>query len=324
MLTLAGRVVDDETSRPILRYRAIPGYQPPGPVTMAYPKTTVQKLLEPLSKPRPPHETLPFLMSSRAEQITNGNFSFQYRQLTSKPVVRIQADGYQPFTSDPTVMENTNLILRLTKGRGPSGVVLLPNGNPAENATVIFAAAQEQYHLNETNGLISYENKDAVKTTARDGQFDFPARHRGQTIFVAHPAGWAEVPLEKDFDHLKIHLQPWAVITGILVHSNGTPAAGTNLQLNATIDWRNSSPIINLENHAITDAHGVFKFIGVPPRHIEINRTFPFGPMAGSYSYKLQTSLDVEPGITNDLGKIILDTPPEPSTLEKWKKKLGL
>jgi len=44
----------------------------------------------------------------------------------------------------------------------------------------------------------------------------------------------------------------------------------------------------------------------------------------GSWTYKLQTWLVAQPGITNDLGKVTYDEPPPLPALEQLKQRFGL
>src|SRR5205814_6902359 len=122
-------------------------------------------------------------------------------------------------------------------------------------------------------------------------------------------------------DSLKIHLQPWAVVKGILIKTNGVPVANETLALTRFDEWHHGGALVNLQERVST-AQGRFIFSNAPPGRLEVQRLVPRGK--NSYSYQQQTWFFAESGITNDLGKIIYDTPPPPPMIDKIKQKLGL
>jgi hypothetical protein len=212
----------------------------------------------------------------------------------------------------------------LKKGYGPSGIVLLPDGQPASDAKLIYAAGREQFILtNRTLETYYGSNKlDYVTNAGPDGKFAFNQRAGGIRLFAVHPAGWFDAPVDSGSQGLKVHLQPWTSVAGYLMNSNGTPA--TNVELQLTMfngeDW-NRDAIANMWESIYTDARGYFIFTNVPPRRLELQRLTPLG---GGKTYTLQTSFEARPGTTNDLGKITIDSPPAPSVTEQLKKKIGL
>jgi hypothetical protein len=86
--------------------------------------------------------------------------------------------------------------------------------------------------------------------------------------------------------------------------------------------WDSSHPLLHYNGKIKTDSKGFFLFTNVPPRRVEVQRIVSSG--RNSWSWVLQTWLDVEPGITNHLGKITYDTPPAKSVMEQLKEKLNL
>ena len=170
--------------------------------------------------------------------------------------------------------------------------------------------------------LSSYGEKEGNVTTAKDGRFAFDARDNPQRLFVAHPAGWAEEDVSRRGDNLTVRLERWAVLKGVLVNSNGTPAAGVNLGLTTHNDWQRGDPIINIQGQTKTDANGRFEFLDVPPGRIEVQRIVPMGS-GGGWTWVMQTWLFAKGG-TNDLGAVTFDRPPAPPALEAFKQKLGL
>lgn len=320
-IVLAGRVVDDKTGEPIPRARVIPGYHPPVSTMPRPAKPILNQVLEPFARKTVPWNERPFWWLARAEAVTNGNFLVEFIPLSSTPMLRAEAEGYQPCETPPIPTNTSSLVIRLKRGEGPSGIILLPNGQPAEGATIIYAASQEQFGLHG-RALSTYGQREGQQTTGKDGKFSFPLRAYGQTLFAASPAGWAEEAVERGGEGLKLRLKPWAALAGTLMYSNNTPAAGVELGLTAPCDWQHGEPHINIQGKTITDAQGRFQFTNVPPRRVQVERIIPMSP--GGWTYRMQTWLVAQPGITNDLGNVTYDEPPPLPVLEQLKQKLGL
>jgi hypothetical protein len=324
LIVLAGQVVDDKTGKPPAVCKVLPGYQPPKMGGPAPQKPLLQKMLEPFGRGKTvPYNERIYWEYAASQTVSNGTFSVDFLRLTSQPVFRVEAPGYEPFESQPTNAGNTNLVIRLKKGVGPNGVVLLPNGHPAYGATLAFGAGQEQFSMTGTS-LNNYGQTDNFTSTPADGTFSFAARLDGSVLFVAHPAGWATTAIKPgELDNLQLHLQPWATVTGTLVDSNGAPVAGMELMLTMFHDWQRGGALVNLEDRVTTDAQGRFKFSTVPPARLELQRLIKMGTGSG-FSCQLQTWLVAQPGINNDLGKVQLDHPPPVPRLERIKDRLGL
>ena len=320
-IMLAGLVVDDKTGQPIPQARIVPGYKPPGSSMPRAGKPVLNALLEPFSRKTVAWNERPFWRASAAEAASNGTFSVAFMPLSSTPMLRVEAEGYRPFESDPMPTNTSGLVIRLKRGEGPSGVVLLPDGKPAEGATILYAASQEQFGLTDRT-LSVYGGREGFQTTGKDGKFSFPIRAHGAALVVAHPSGWAEESVERGGEGLKLRLKPWAALAGILMYSNNTPAGGVTLGLTVPNDWQHGEPRLNIQGQAVTDAQGRFAFSNVPPRRVEVQRIIPMGQ--NGWTYQLQTWLVAQPGITNDLGKVTYDQPPPLPALEQLKQRLGL
>jgi hypothetical protein len=326
-IVLGGQVVDDKSGQLIPRFKLVPGYKPPSmPGMYAPPQSIMQKLIEPLKKKTVPWNEQPFWQYSRAEEMTNGSFLVDFLPLSSQPIFRVEADGYEPFESDPIPTNSRNLLIRLRRGRGPNGIVLLPDGEPAEGATVIFAVSHEQFGLS-SNVLTDFGPPDQhgvrLQQTAKDGKFSFAARAEGQTLYVSHPAGWAERAVATGGDDLAIRLQSWAAVKGRLVYSNGSPAAGVELHVAMPMDnFMQGDPFINMNGFCTTDSQGRFEFQTIPPRKLNIDRIVRSG--MGGWSGYPQTWFYADPGVTNDLEKVTYDRPPPPPLKDQIKQKLGL
>jgi len=319
-IVLAGQVLDDSTGKPVRAFKVVPGRKPPVTKMAAPPKPLLQQLTGAFRKPLTPWNELPWWDNVRSETFSNGVFSVDFIPLTSTPMFRIEADGYEPFISEPISTNSTNLVIRLSSGKGPSGIVLRPDGKPAVGAKIWYAVAREQSGLSGRQ-LNSYGEKAGMKTTDTNGYFAFMPRPDGRKNFIAHMSGWAVQDVKADSGNLKIQLGAWATVVGTLVSSNGTPMPGVTLHLSPTHDWNAGDPIINTQGSTVTDAKGNFVFVDATPGRLELNREIPMG---GGWSAQLQTWFMCQPAITNDLGKVTYDSPPPPPFAEKVKQALGL
>ena len=320
-IVLAGQVVDDRTGEPITLCKIIPGYKPPVATGPKPAKPVLKQILEPFTRKSIPWNERTFWKYSQTETVSNGNFSLSFVRLSSTPVLRVEAADYAPFETETFALSTNQIVIRLKRGTGPNGVVLLPDGKPAEGATILFGASQEQFGLTGKE-LADYGHKEAKRVTNKDGKFSFPARSQGLMLFVSHPAGWAEHSVTRGADDLKLRLQPWATVTGTLMLTNGVPAAGVVLGVTLPSDWQRGDPHINVNGQITTDAQGRFRFPAVPPRRVEIQRVIPAG--GNGWTWNLQTWLFVKPGVTNDLGQVEYDHPPPPPILDQIKQRIGL
>jgi hypothetical protein len=317
--------VDDETGAAIKNIRVISGRKPPVTTAAKPQQTVLQTLTQPFRKqPGTPWHELPFWYFQRAEPSSNGTFAVEFEQLTSTPMVRIEADGYLSQDSFPANY-STNMTVRLEKGRGPRGIVLQADGKPASGANVVLGAEREQFSLGKDGVLQAYGRKEWLVTTSADGKFSFKPRAGAKTIFIAHTSGWAEAPVEDFTRERSVELEPWAIMSGRLVRSNGVAVAGEKMALQMDHDWSTGIPFVNIQERPATDANGKFIFHRVPPGKLNLHRLVPIGgPGSSGASYQLQTPVYSKPGASNDLGNVIIDSPPPPPALKEFLKKLGL
>lgn len=325
-IVLAGTVVDARSGRPIPRFEIIPGRKPPGsPAAASGGSSVLDTMLEPFREQAVPWNQRPYWDFNRRQTGTNGRFRVEFQPLSSAPMLQINAEGYEPFISDPISTTKTDLVIRMRRGEGPHGVVVVNDGTSAEGAIVVFAAEREQPNIRE-NGLFNQTREpDSQIKTGADGKFEFRPRANGRMVYVTHPQGWFSAPVEDFSGEEKIKLRPWAVVTGTLVGPNGTPKPGITLLLTLPYDFQKGDPIVHFNERSTTDSQGRFRFQFVPPsERVEIQRMIPMGGPVSGYRTQLQTWFYAKPGRTNDLGKVVFDQPPPPPLLERVKDKLGL
>jgi len=327
VIQVAGSVIDDASEQPILSFEVLPGRQPPIPARAS--KPFVQRVLDSFRDPAIPWNELPFWYHGRERQVTNGQFNLEFEQLTSDPLMVVSSTGYEPVVVGPLVTATNGLVVRLSKGSGPGGTVLLPSGKPATGAKVIYGASREQFGLDGKGDLMEYGNSDALLVADDSGAFGFPKRLNGTRLYVSHREGWAIVEQHDFGPKMKVRLEPWAAVAGVLVDATGKPKPNEELILGFDGDWFTKGiPHINFNSRAKTGANGEFMITNAPPGDLVLNRVVPSPAVAGgppnSWSYQLQTRFYASPGITNDLGNVTLDTPPPEPLLKRLKQKVGL
>jgi hypothetical protein len=210
--------------------------------------------------------------------------------------VLIRADGYLPAVS-ATVPEtgwHTN-DFELKKGRGPSGVVRLPNGAPAEGAEV---AIQGAGYLSLGHGsFMRFDQRGTFLTkTDAEGKFALPALLPSPTIVAVHEQGYAELNGDELAGEGVITLSQWGRIRGVL--KDGTrPVAGEQVTVASGTGVRRVQ--YDFERfRTTTDSEGRFEFSFVPPGERQLVRLIP---MDRGWRWSDQQRLTVGEGATTEV-----------------------
>ncbi len=326
LIQAIGTVVDDASGASITSFEVIPGRQPP--IAAKPPKPFLQRILDTFRDPAIPWNELPYWYGGREQGVTNGKLNLEFERLASDPLILVSAPGYEPMVIGPVNQSTNGLVVRLTKGNGPGGIVQLPDGRPAVGARLIYAASSEPVALGEGGTLLDYGNETAVRITDEAGAFSFHRRHDGLHLIAAHHSGWLVVEQPELNPRLKLRLESWATITGVLVTTNSLPVPNEELLLGFDTDGVGMGlAYFGLNLRTKTGAKGEFILTNVPPADLVLHRMIATaqartGPP--SWSSKLQTRFYASPGVTNDLGNVTLDTPPPEPLLKRLKQKVGL
>jgi hypothetical protein len=134
------------------------------------------------------------------------------------------------------------------------------------------------------------------------GVFSLPADATARTLVAVHPQGFAEIPARSLGEPLRVVLQPWAVVEGVLI-TDGHP--GTN-------QWVSILPgalaISDNAFRALTDGEGKFKLDFAPPGKRKLfNRGFN---RMLSYRGDSGVMVDLEAGKVNRV--TLAPAPPKP------------
>ncbi len=114
----------------------------------------------------------------------------------------------------------------------------------------------------------------------------------------------------------------------MLVTTNGVPVPNEELVLGFDADGISTGlAVFGLNLRTRTGGRGEFIITNAPPADLVLHRMVASrqtrtGPP--SWARTLQTRFYASPGVTNDLGKVILDTPPPEPLLRRLKQKIGL
>ncbi len=300
LIYLSGSIVDDVTGQPLRSVRVTPGRKPPT-VASAMSGNLVGALVEAF-RPRPaviPWNERPYWERNRTIDVTGGHFSLPFRQLTSRPMLQVESEGYEVLQTEAYAASQTNLVLRMKKGSGPKGVVVDAEGRPVQGIAVIYGAEQEQFSLNSDATLSSYGDNRARVVTGADGAFAFPSKPNGRRVFAADERGWVSVAVKDWPVDGRIRFQPWAQVSGTLVGSDGKPASGTQLGIESQRNMDGDS-WMNFQERPTADAQGRFAFKYAPPEAMRLVYIVPM--QNGGWMHAPQTNFTTLPGKALDLG----------------------
>jgi len=215
--------------------------------------------------------------------------------------LRVEADGYLPAVSRE--FRSTEGLqtydFKLTRGSLPadpalSGIIRLPDGSPAEGATVTLATKSYPVYLKD--GRDENPQRHPTLKTGPEGRFAFPRQTDPAMILVEHEQGYARLPQEDlDSSHV-VTLRPWGRVEGIL--KIGTqPGTFQMLRLSSGPMLRQRDPRVNVrDDEAETDASGRFIFKRIISGEARIARLTKIRP--GSQGMGPWVPFDVKPGAT--------------------------
>jgi hypothetical protein len=278
---IAGEVLDDETGEPVPAFSVIPG--------MAF---------------TPEHTNWE---RHRTQAGRDGRFSLRDETPDMPGIhgmqrrVMVMAPGYLPLVSD-AVSGPTNLVLRLTRGTGPKGVVLAPDGLPVSGAEVTMAAENQFAYMDQPPRFRQMGSGTIIAMTDADGSFELPALPEIRGIYAAHEEGIGVASVEELADTGRIQLQRWGRVEGVLkVGDAVTEDQTVSLHLpqgRRIADHPASRLLLFVKAQPSHDGRLVFPL--VPPVELEATLEWPLHPTHQiAWSHPVQ--VDVQPGSTNHI-----------------------
>lgn len=311
-IRVSGIVLDDRTGEPLDQFELVPGRQPP--LGARPPQPFIQKLASWFRDVVTPANELPYWQTSRRLRGWAGKFDLRFELLASTPLLKIAAPGYEPMVVGPITTSTNGLVVRLPVAATVGGIIFDSVGQPVPGAKVLYGVDHESFGLRYTGELMEWGNLEARAITDAEGRFTIPRRLNGRRLFASHAAGWAIRDGPDLNSGMRIHLEPWAVVTGRLITTNGSPVANAGLSVDFWGDLTISGhPSVTIKSSATTGSDGRFWLTNVPPAELRLYR-----------GAVVQTWFHAAPGTTNDLGDVILDTPPPEPLLRRLKQKVGL
>jgi len=207
---------------------------------------------------------------SRDEGVTytDGRYSFKFDEPAQGYLLQVAAFGYKPKESrvfNTTEGEQT-FDVELAPGDGPSGVVVLPDGNPAAGAEVGLATREKRASLDMGRFKRSQNSAEVVKTDDQ-GRFSFkPQDDEPFVLIVVHDQGFGVVTREELRQSSRIELRPWGRLRGQVLEGDQPDAQ-------RKVTFLPEPPVLGRGGHYIwsygydttTDAQGRFQFDRVIP-----------------------------------------------------------
>ena len=128
----------------------------------------------------------------------------------------VSAEGFLPQIS--AAIETTGwheIDFKLEKGLGPHGEVLDSAGNPVEGAEVVMLGAGYVTLGKKKLERVRNLGSNLARTDAR-GHFQLPASLPNPRVAVIHDTGFVEIADFDSNESLRLALQPWGKINGVL------------------------------------------------------------------------------------------------------------
>ena len=273
---ISGRVVDQETQRPIASFRVSPAQNSP------YDRGIDMDWM-------------------RSVAGTNGSYEVYVSKRFSQPVLKVEAEGYLPNAITVLPRDAADVDVALKKGSGPRGRVLSSDGAPVSGVTVLLLCdGSNQGGLDTKGELQAYGNTGRLRVTDVDGQFDFKPEWGMNAVVASSSNGFALVSLDSLASNSAVVLQPYGIIRGTLNRPKGL---GTNEDLVISFANGPRGRIANLNywNFAASDSDGKFEFRCVPAGRVQISSRIVHPDSHGSWETQPLQEVELRAGETVDV-----------------------
>jgi beta-lactamase regulating signal transducer with metallopeptidase domain/protocatechuate 3,4-dioxygenase beta subunit/peroxiredoxin len=188
-LKITGRVTDATTGQPVPKFRVVKGWQSDTQDRIAW-------------------------FENMGVDVIGGRYTILFNESREALFVKIEAPGYIPAHSRAFAPNegSQTLDFKLKPDAGLSGVVLLPDGKPAEGAEVAVVTWQSRVRLR--SGRFEHDADVPKVTTGPDGQFAFPSQAGEFLLMSLSDAGYADASSTELKKSNKLVLLPWGTIEG--------------------------------------------------------------------------------------------------------------
>jgi RNA polymerase sigma factor (sigma-70 family) len=238
----------------------------------------------------------------------------------SGAVLKIEADGYNPFASRAIALDegDVRLDVRLETSANNRLTLLQPNGRPAAGAQVAFVTETSgrpfAYVILSGNQLSPSFGSAPIQTADSQGVVVIPHESPNVQIVATHQTGFIQIPASQLAGQDPITLQPWGEVKGTVLKA-GRPQSDQVFILSVSRNYPKvratpdnehidtvTAPPFSLDTayyQVKSDLRGEFKFQFVPPGSWSLSRSLDTGVQTTAYlTPEWITNLLVEPGFS--------------------------
>jgi beta-lactamase regulating signal transducer with metallopeptidase domain len=222
-------------------------------------------------------------------EFTGGSYAWSAQNAYDAMKLRIEAPGYETFTTDWLIKKNgpQTLDVTLKRDEGVEFTVVAPDGKPTAGAVVAIAMSNRTVRIKDKaiegadqprpeKPSEQWRRPDLGKTGA-DGKFTAPTeRDPTAMLCIVHESGYFERPFGaylaiagKPLESRKIVLQPWGRIEGE-VRWKDKPGANEIVEMVVMRDAADYPVIESAMIKLPCDEQGRFVVEGVTPGQVQI------------------------------------------------------
>jgi beta-lactamase regulating signal transducer with metallopeptidase domain len=207
--------------------------------------------------------------------------------------LKIEAEGHLPVLSPlfTGASGNQQFDAALKAGEPISGIILQPDGAPAENAGVVLSSSSVYC----PNGEIGHIESHKHAYSDNRGQFTLLPELNPCNLVILHETGYAMQEVIPPVPSLTITLTPWGRVEGQLLIGN---ASGGDKKVYMNTGNTNSEikPYVRATYAAHTEQHGRFTIERVMAGTWRLQRVIDIDKLERRYSNDVR--INVEPGKT--------------------------
>ena len=249
--------------------------------------------------------------------------SFLLGQVTSGGVLKIEADGYNPFVSRTIGLDegDVQLDIRLERSTNDRLRILQPDGRPAAGAHVAFVTNVSQNTFGEIylsgTELSTASGAARIKSADNQGLVDLPGESPAMWIVATHLSGFSQISASELAGQDSVTLQRWGEVKGTVLKA-GRPQPDQGFILCEPFKIRKvrstpnhepvpgpAAPPFFLDStyyQVTTDLNGQFNFQFVPRGKWELQRLMDTKmERVVPVAYEHITNLVVEPGLSQSV-----------------------